>query len=396
MKLKDRRILIAMTGGIACYKACGLLSLLKKSDASVKVIMTDKAKEFITPLTVKTMAGGLCYDDAFCYEGAEPLHISLAKWAEIILIAPASANTIAKIACGLCDNLLTETVLAAICPVIISPAMNSNMLNNPATIENLEKLVERGYEIIKSSEGMLACGDFGYGKLPEPSELCKVLQYALSHKDLKDKKFLITAGAAAEDLDPVRFITNRSSGKMGFALAERAAARGAEVILLSGVTNIDPPLGVRSFSFRSTRDLLKLMQEHFDWADCVIQSAAPADFRPIEEAKEKIKKEDTEGYTLSLIKNPDVAAFVGAKKTHQILVGFAAETENIKSNAIKKIRKKNLDFIVANDVSRKDIGFGSENNAVSIFYKNGEEEELSLMSKSEIADELLDRIICLF
>ena len=156
MKLKDRRILIAMTGGIACYKACGLLSLLKKSDASVKVIMTDKAKEFITPLTVKTMAGGLCYDDAFCYEGAEPLHISLAKWAEIILIAPASANTIAKIACGLCDNLLTETVLAAICPVIISPAMNSNMLNNPATIENLEKLIERGYEIIKSSEGMLA------------------------------------------------------------------------------------------------------------------------------------------------------------------------------------------------------------------------------------------------
>lgn len=395
MILENRRILIGMCGGIACYKAVGLLSMLKKAGSDVKVILTSNALNFITPLTVKTMSGNNVYCDAFDYDIPEPLHIELSKWAECFFILPATANTIAKLAGGISDNLLTDTALAYTGEIYLSPAMNVHMLENPATQNNLSVLNKRGYKIIEPKGGVLACGDEGRGRMLEPSELYEYIEFALSKKDFKGKKVIVTAGAGAEDIDPVRFITNRSTGRMGFAIAKAAALRGAEVKLIAGNTNLPVPLGCEIIHFRNTLDCLRIMDENFENADIIIQAAALSDFRVKDAKDSKIKKKDMATLNLELIANPDVAAHLGEKKGDRVLVGFAAETDDLKANAVGKIEKKNLDFIVANDVSRSDIGFKSKNNAVTIYYKDGREEELPFMPKEALADKILDRICLL-
>ena len=395
MTLEGRCVVLGVTGGIAAYKAAEIVSRLKKLGADVRVIMTKNACEFITPLTLETLSANPVVCDTF--ERArtwEVEHIALAARADLFLIAPATANLMAKMATGLADDMLSTTVLATRAPVLLAPAMNTAMWEHPATQENRERLARRGVRFVGPAEGHLACGTTGKGHIASVEDIvaqaCALLCPVC---DLQGRRVLVTAGPTREPLDPVRYLTNRSSGKMGYALAEAAAARGAEVTLLTGPVSLDVPHGVHALRFETTQDLLALALEHGPAQDIVIQAAAPADYRAQEVAPHKIKKADGEPLTLSLVENPDVARALGERKrSGQLFVGFAAETNDVLAHARQKLERKRLDLIVANEVTRPGAGFDVDTNIVTLISRE-DMRELPILSKREVADRILDRVL---
>ncbi|HDK26467.1 MAG TPA: bifunctional phosphopantothenoylcysteine decarboxylase/phosphopantothenate--cysteine ligase CoaBC [Candidatus Atribacteria bacterium] len=394
--LKGKKIILGVTGSIAAYKAAEILSLLKKKGADVFVIMTESATKFVQPLTFSSLSGHLVITNLFSLnDKIEVKHISLSRWADLILVAPATANIIGKIANGIADDMLTTTVMAFKSKVIFAPAMNKNMISNLIYRENVKKLVGLGYEFIDSEYGPLACGEVGEGRLANIEDIVSKVENILYFKeDYKNKTVLITASCTREPIDDVRFISNYSTGKMGFALAKIARARGAKVILVTGPTSLPAIRGVNTISVNTAEEMKSEVFKYFKEADIVISAAAVADFRPKEKMSGKIKKEETEKMTIELEKNPDILFELGKKKGNKILIGFAAETENLMQNACKKLREKNLDMIIANDLAIKGAGFGSEKNAAKIINKKGiVYKELPLMPKTEMAEKILDEIL---
>lgn len=393
--LAGKCVVLGVTGGIAAYKACELASRLRKAGAQVYVIMTKNACQFVAPLTFETLSNHPVATDTFARpETWEVEHVALAKRADVFVIAPATANILAKMACGLADDMLSTTVLATRAPVLVAPAMNTGMWDNPATQENVERLRQRGVHFIGPEGGFLACGDTGEGRMSEPKDIFDAIEKLLAmQQDLAGLSVLVTAGPTQERLDPVRFITNRSSGKMGYAIAAAAAARGASVTLVTGPTSLPIPQGVNAVRILSTQELYGQMLALCPKMDVVIQAAAPADFTPETVADQKIKKQGNEPLVIRLTQTPDVAAAVGkTKKEGQTLVGFAAETNDVLQNAQKKLAKKNLDLIVANDVTAPGAGFDVDTNIVTFVTQDGLE-KLPKMKKAEVADALLDRIL---
>lgn len=393
--LKDKTIVLGVTGGIAVYKAADLVSKLKKRGAKVEVIMTNAATEFVTPLTFQTMSENIVHTKMFNkLDCIDVEHISLAQKGDVMLIAPATADIIGKIANGIAGDLLTTVVMASNKKVIFAPAMNTKMYENPIVQENIEKLKKIGYEFISPGLGRLACGDYGSGKMAEPEDIVDYLDKSFISKDLLNKDIVITAGPTKEAIDPVRYMSNNSSGKMGYALAQNAINRGANVTLISGPTSLNPPKGVDFISIETTEDMLKAVSKSFDKCDVLIKAAAPSDYRPEKFSSIKIKKsgENKDGLTIKYIKNPDIAAYFGEKKKHQVMVGFAAETNNLYEYSMGKIVKKNLDFIVANDVSKEGAGFSVDTNIVSIIDKNGDKKDYPMMNKKEVAKIILDKV----
>lgn len=392
--LKGKVIALGITGGIAAYKGAEIASRLKKLGADVHCVMTQSATEFITPLTLRTLTSNPVTVSMF----QEPKiwnveHIGLADAIDAYLIAPATANIIGKVANGIADDFLSTTIMATKSPVIFAPAMNVNMLENSIYQENVEKLKKHGYMFIEPAEGMLACGYTGKGKLEEPEKIVNQLIGILQvEKDLMGKKVLVTAGPTMEKIDPVRYITNHSSGKMGYSIAEEAARRGAEVTLVSGKTNLTAPAGVKVINIESALEMYEKVVENYEDSDIVIKSAAVADYRPKKAADQKIKKKDGDMQIL-LERNPDILAYLGENKGNKILVGFAAETNDIKENAYKKVNKKNLDFIVANDILEAGAGFKGDTNKVNLYFSDGHEVNLPLMSKKEVAQKIIDEIL---
>ena len=391
--LAGRSIVLGVTGGIAAYKAVEIASRLKKAGAEVRVVMTRAAASFVAPLTFREITGRAVATSMWTEIPAHHVeHIALAELADLVLVAPATANFIAKASAGIADDLLTTTVLATCAPLYIAPAMNTGMWENPVTQENVMRLRDRGAQIIPPAEGMLACGTTGAGRLPEPEEIVAAVErHFASAERLAGRRIIVTAGGTEEALDPVRYLGNRSTGRMGYAVAAEAARRGAEVILVSAPTHFDTPAGVRRVNVRSAREMYAAVMAEYENADAVIKAAAVADYRPAEVAPQKIKKSDGE-LTITLTRNPDILMELGQKKTRQVLVGFAAETENVETYAQGKLAKKNLDFIVANNVAEKDAGFSVGTNRVKIFFKDGRAEEHPLMAKSELAGIILDRL----
>ena len=388
--LRDKKIVLCVTGGIAAYKACELTSRLKKRGAEVRVVLTAHACSFVPPLTFETLSGNPAYTDAF-ERKFEIEHVALAKWADAVVVAPATANILAKMACGIADELVSTTLLAATAPVLVAPAMNAAMWRNPATQANVNALSARGIRFVGPESGFLACGDADVGRMSEPEQIVNALERMLepAKRDLEGKTVLVTAGPTVEKIDPVRFITNRSTGKMGYAIAEAAAERGAKVILASGPVNLNAPKGVERISVESSKQLCDVVLSHSDGADVVIQAAAPADFTPETVAEHKIKKTG-DGMTLKLVPTTDIARELGRrKKPNQILVAFAAETDDLIENAKRKLEKKNADLVVANDVTRPGAGFGTETNIVTLVTRD-RAEALPMMSKRGVADAILD------
>ena len=388
-------VVLGVTGGIAAYKACEVLRLLQKAGCDVFVVMTKNACRFVAPLTFETLSGHPVACDTFERPAAwEVEHVALAKRADLFLIAPATANVLAKMAAGIADDMLSTTVLATRAPVLAAPAMNTGMLENAATQENLALLRKRGVRFVMPVSGHLACGDEGSGKLADPGTIAEAALAVLRKKqDLSGLRVAVTAGPTREPLDPVRYLTNRSSGKMGYAIARAARERGAEVTLLSGPVSLEPPVGVRLVRFETTEDLLNAALSVADGQDVVIQAAAPGDFRAETTAAQKVKKDGSGVWALRLVENPDVAAAIGArKKEGQILVGFAAETENLLANAGKKLARKSLDLIVANDVTKPGAGFDVETNIVTLVTAE-ETVSLPIMRKEEVADRILDAVV---
>ena len=390
--LKDKRIVLGVTGGIAAYKACDLVSRLIKRGAQVRVVLTEHATRFVPPMTFEALSGNPAHVDSFAPR-SEMAHISLSKWADALVIAPATANCLAKLAHGIADDLLSTTALAMTAPLLIAPAMNANMWRHPATQANFKTLLERGVRSVGPDSGRLACGDDDVGRMSEPEAIARALEALLCpRQDFAGRRVLVTAGPTVEAIDPVRYITNRSSGKMGYALAEAARDRGAEVTLVSGPVRLDAPAGVERVSIQSSAELCEAVLARGERADVVIQAAAPADFRPVSAADGKIKKTGA-GMTLELENTTDIAAELGRRKhAGQILVAFAAETDDMLENARGKLDKKNADMVVANDVTRKDAGFGVDTNAVALITRN-DIRELPLQSKRAVADGILDRVI---
>ena len=391
--LTGKKIVLGVTGGIAAYKAVEIASRLRKAGAEVHVVMTREATEFVTELTFREITGQPVTVDMWAkVTNFNVEHIALANLADIMLIAPATANIIAKTAAGIADDMLTTTVLATKAPLILAPAMNTNMYENPVTQKNIAELKSRGVQIIEPASGHLACGVEGKGRLPEPAEIVRfVMNFAAGEQHLKGKKIIVTAAGTIEPLDPVRYLGNRSTGKMGYAIAGEAAKQGAEVLLVSGPSSLPDPAGVRTIRIQTALEMQAAVQEAYAAADAVIMSAAVADYRPKTVAKEKIKKSDDE-LVLHLERNPDILYGLGQHKERQILVGFAAETCNVEEYAKKKLVKKNLDFIVANDVSASDAGFAVDNNRVQIYTRDGGCEKYPLMSKQELAGIILNKI----
>ena len=395
MDLTGRNIVLGVTGGIAAYKSAEVVSRLRHLGAHVHVIMTKNATEFVTPLTFRTLSANPVVTDTFAApEEWNVEHVALAKLADLFVIAPATANILAKMACGIADDMLSTTVLATKATVLVAPAMNTGMWTAEATRQNVETLRNRGVEFIGPDNGMLACGDEGTGRMSEPAEIVNRIGELLARKqDLQGLKVLVTAGATRERLDPVRFLTNDSSGKMGFAIAEAARCRGAEVTLVKAATTAQTPAGVRIVTVESAEDLLKAMKKDAPKQDIVIQAAAVADYRPATVAKTKIKKKSGEPLIVTLEENPDIAKTIGQmKKAKQTLVGFAAETDHVASHAKKKLEAKNLDMIVANDVTKPGAGFNADTNIAALMTKD-ETKELPLMSKRQLADVILDKIM---
>lgn len=395
MSSTGKTVVLGITGGIAAYKACEVVSRLKKAGINVHVIMTESACEFVTPLTLQTLSQNLVAVNTFAAPQVwEVEHISLAKKADVLLIAPATANVIAKLALGLADDMLTTTALAIEAPLLLAPAMNTVMWNHPATQQNLATLIQRGARTIGPDGGLLACGDVGAGRMSEPVEIVEAVLALLNEKqDLAGQRVLVTAGPTREPLDPVRYLSNRSSGKMGYAIARAARERGAQVTLVSGPVSIPVPGGVEVVPVNSTQDLFDAMQSLAKGQDIIIQAAAPADFTPANVHPQKLKKQGDGGLDLHLVQTPDVAAAVGAgKQPGQFLVGFAAETEDLQQNAQAKLARKKLDLIALNDVSRADAGFDVDTNALTLISREATV-ELPLLSKQEAAQRLLDEVI---
>lgn len=395
--LEGKCVVLGVTGGIAAYKACELTSRLRKAGAQVFVVMTKNACQFVAPLTFETLSNHPVATDTFARpETWEVEHVALAKRADAFVIAPATANILAKMACGIADDMLSTTVLATRAPILVAPAMNTGMWENTATQENVRILRGRGVHFIGPEGGFLACGDTGAGRMSEPSAIFEAVEKLLSApNDLAGLRVLVTAGPTQERLDPVRFITNRSSGKMGYAIAQAAAERGACVTLITGPVNLPVPPGTEAVRIQSTQELYAQMIERCAEQDIVIQAAAPADFTPETVADSKIKKQGNEPLVIRLTQTPDVAAAVGKlKKPGQTLVGFAAETNDVLANAQKKLEKKNLDLIVANDVTAPGAGFDVDTNLVTLISRDGLE-TLPLMQKSQVAHALLDKILAM-
>lgn len=392
--LKGKTVLLGVCSSIAAYKAANLASLLIKQHAEVQVIMTRNATNFINPITFETLTGRKClvdtFDRNFQYEVE---HIALAKKADVVLVAPATANVMAKLAHGLADDMLTTTILACTCPKLIAPAMNTAMYENPITQDNMRTLQKYGFEVIEPAVGMLACKDVGRGKFPEESLLVEyVIRAVALEKDMKGKKVLVTAGATQEAIDPVRYITNHSTGKMGYALARMAMLRGAEVTLVSGQTALTPPPFVEMVSVTSARDMYEAVVSRSGAQDIIIKAAAVADYRPVTVASEKLKKNDDE-LCIDLERTEDILQYLGDhKKPGQLLCGFAMETMNMEENARKKLEKKNLDLIAANNVKVEGAGFGTDTNVVTLIAKDSTR-QLELMSKEAVAMEILDTLI---
>lgn len=388
-------VVIGVTGGIAVYKALDVISALRKKDIEVHVIMTESASKFVNPLTFQSISQNMVVTDMFAEPKAwEIQHISLAQKADLMLIAPATANVIGKISNGIADDMLSTTVMATKAKVLIAPAMNTNMYQNPIVQNNISKLKDFGYKFIEPASGRLACGDIGIGKLADVNTIVERVIEELEDKeqDLLGKKVLVSAGPTIAPIDPVRYITNRSTGKMGYAIAKEARDRGAEVILVSGPTNLEPPKNVKIINIKTNEEMRKEILQNFKWADIVIKSAAVADYKPKEYSKEKIKKGEGD-LNIFLTRDNDILKFLGEIKTHQVLVGFAAESDNVLENAERKLKNKNLDFIVANDITSSDTGFGSEDNKVVILSKNNEKLELEKMSKKKVASNIFDMIL---
>lgn len=392
--LKNKTVVIGVSGGIAVYKVCDVVSRLKKLGVNVHVIMTKSATEFVTPLTFQSLSQNYVVCDMF----EEPKtwdveHISLAKKADVFLIAPATANIIGKMACGISDDMLSTTVMATKAKVLIAPAMNTNMYENPIVQRNIDTLRALNYEFIEPESGRLACGDIGKGKLATPENIVEAVVDALTKKqDLEGKKIIITAGPTVEAIDPVRYITNRSTGKMGYAIAKEACDRGAEVTLVSGPTKLEPPKNLKKFiRIESAKDMYEAVINNLDENDVIIKSAAVADYKPKDYCDKKIKKSDDD-LVIKLDRNKDIAYEIGKVKKDKILVGFAAETNDLIENAKNKISKKNLDFIVANDLTKEGAGFGVDTNIVKIIDKDGAIEEYPIMKKNEVANVILDKV----
>jgi phosphopantothenoylcysteine decarboxylase/phosphopantothenate--cysteine ligase len=391
--MDKKKIIIGITGGIAAYKIPELVRIFIKAGHDVKVGMTKNATRFIAPLTLETLSKNRVITDM--YEGnSDPLaHISWGQESDLIIIAPATANFIAKAAHGIADDFLTSMLVATTAPVLICPAMNSKMYANPITQENIKRLADKGYIIMKPGEGELACSTEGPGRLPAPADIAEHAFYILDAKDLKGFKIMVTAGPTIEPIDPVRYITNRSSGKMGYAIAHKAAMRGADVTLISGPTNLMPPSGVTLVNVNTAEEMKNAVFAIREAMDVIIKAAAVADYRPAVSSDQKIKKTERD-ISINLIKNPDILSELGMSRSKpcQILIGFAAETENILTNAKDKLKRKNLDMIVVNDVTAKDAGFDVDTNRVTFIFKDGTVHELPLLTKEEVADELLDRL----
>jgi len=395
MKLKDKHILLGVTGGIAAYKSVELLRLFKKAGADVTVAMTGAAGHFVGRTTFEVLSENSVLSDLWTDTHSSVTHIDVAARSNIAVIAPATANCIGKLAHGIADDALSTTMLAVTCPVIICPSMNTDMYQNIRVQENLDILERSGMHIIDPDSGALACKTIGTGRLPEPWFIFDRVCTIMYPKDLKGKKVLISAGPTQEAIDPVRYISNHSSGKMGYAIARAAENRGAEVTLVSGPVNLDSPVGVSRIPVESCEQMANAMFENMDGSDIIIKVAAVADYRPVSPQNKKIKKTDgSNALTLNLTENTDILKAIGRRKTQdQFLIGFAAETNDLEAHALAKMEKKNLDMIAANLVGGKDSGFKSNTNKVKLFFKNGQVKDLPLMDKLEVAHNILDAII---
>lgn len=392
--LRGKCVVLGVTGSIAAYKIASLASALVKLHADVNVIMTKNATNFINPITFETLTGNKCLVDTFDRNFQFNVeHVALAKRADIFLVAPASANVIGKIAGGIADDMLTTTIMACKAPKLISPAMNTNMFENPIVQDNLKKLQNFGYEVIQPASGYLACGDTGAGKMPEPETLLAyILRTIACEKDMVGKKVLVTAGPTQEPVDPVRFITNHSTGKMGYAIAENCMRRGAEVTLVSGPVQIAPPLCVRVIPVVTAADMAVAVKECYQEQDIIIKTAAVADYRPAHPADEKVKKKDDKS-VMELERTEDILAYLGAhRKDGQFICGFSMETENMLENSRAKLAKKNVDMIVANNLKVAGAGFGTDTNVVTIITKD-DNRQLERMSKAEVAASIVDEIL---
>lgn len=391
--LKDKQIVVGVTGGIAAYKTCELVSRLVKQQAHVNVVMTEAATSFVNPHTFQALSRNAVITNLFqSIKYWEIEHISLAQKADLVIIAPATANVLGKIAGGIADDFLTTAVMATTAPVLIAPAMNTKMYENPIVQNNIAKLKDFGYRFIDPCDGLLACGDSGTGKMAEPSLIEQtILDHFRSNQLLKGLQVLITAGPTMEAIDPVRYLTNHSSGKMGFALAHAAVLSGADVSLISGPVNLSPPPGCKYHTVKTAQEMYEKVMDLYDHQDVVIKAAAVADYRPAEQSLQKMKKSEDD-LLIKMVRNPDILLELGKRKKHQILVGFAAETEDLVEHASEKLRRKNLDLIVANDVSQEGTGFHHDTNQVMVIHQNGEIIELPLAKKEVIAEEIIRQI----
>ena len=392
--LKGKNVVLAVTGSIAAYKIANLASMLKKKECNVTVLMTKNATNFINPITFETLTGNKCLIDTFDRNFQYNVeHVSLAKQTDVVMIAPASANVIGKLANGIADDMLTTTVMACECKKIISPAMNTHMFHNPIVQDNLKKLAHYGYEVIQPDSGYLACGDIGDGKMPSEQVLFEAIEREVAfEKDLTGKHILVTAGPTMERLDPVRFLSNHSTGKMGYAIARHCMLRGAEVTLVTGKTSLTPPPYVNVVPIESAREMFDAVTSRFDDQDIVIKAAAVADYRPATVADEKIKKKDND-LSIPLERTDDILKYLGEhKRDNQFLCGFSMETENMLENSKAKLEKKNLNMIVANNVKQTGAGFGTDTNIVTLITKDNIV-ELPVMSKDEVAEQLINTIM---
>ncbi len=392
--LSGKSVVLCVTGGIAAYKAADIISRLRKNGANVFVIMTKSATEFITPLTLEVLSGNRVVTDMFSRDFTwEVEHISLAKRADVFVIAPATANVIGKAAHGIADDMVTTTLMATKAPMVIAPAMNTGMYENPVVQENITTLQNRGVRFVQPASGRLACGDSGKGKLAEPETIVNEICAAAMKQDLKGKTILVTAGPTREAIDPVRFISNHSTGKMGYAIAQNASMRGAKVILVSGPVSLETPYGVERIDVSSARDMHDTVISRLDKVDWVIKSAAVGDYRPKTTADEKIKKKDDD-MSISLVRNPDILAEIGSKKqNHQLVCGFSMETQDLLNNSRAKLQKKNCDMLVANNLKTEGAGFAHDTNVATLLYRDGTHEPLSLMQKDDLANIVLDRLL---
>lgn len=392
--LHGKKILIGVTGGIAAYKALDLISMLRKSNATVKVVMTSSSIEFVNPMSFEALSGNPVYTQMFARSGQWEIdHISLAKWADLIAVVPATANILGKVNHGIADDLLTTVIMASKATVLFAPAMNTQMYNNPIVKENIDSLTNKGYLFLSPVKGRLACGDWGDGKLADITDIYEEIKRNFTTvKDMSGLRVLVTAGPTREYIDPARFISNPSTGKMGYAIAQAVIERGAECYLVSGPTNLDPPDKAAFFSVETADQMYKTVMSLFPDCDLLFKAAAVSDYRPAEFLSEKIKKDKT-CETLQLVLNPDILKEAGKMKKNQVIIGFAAETNDIEKHATQKMESKNLDFILANDISRPDSGFGTDTNSGVLFARTGEKVYIPIMTKKEFAHRLLDEVL---